>query len=247
MFMEIGSIELKWLGHSSFLINVRNALVHNDGISDHPKNLLKNTQSFFGNSKNIYIDPCNIPFAIASEKADIMLITHSHHDHCSIKDMQSIVKDGTIIVCPANVQSKIGKLNKKIDIKILEPWQELELEGIKIKAVPAYNINKKFHEKAEQWNGYIIELDGNRVYHAGDTDLIPEMSNLGKIDVALLPVGGGYTMNAQEAARATIFIKPRIAIPMHYGTIIGSIEDALRFVELCEQEGIKAEVLKVEE
>lgn len=211
--MKIGNISLEWLGHSAFLVE---------------------------NERKIYIDP----FKLADgEKADLILITHSHYDHCSIEDLKKIVKDGTIIVMPADCQSKMNHLKEKIRIQNLEPGQAINISGIKVKAVPAYNINKQFHSKEEYWNGYILEVEGKIIYHAGDTDLIPEMSRLGKIDVALLPVGGTYTMNADEAAKAASIIKPGLAVPMHYGNIVGSNEDGLRFKELCENEGIKSEIL----
>jgi len=211
--MEINDINLEWKGHSCFLIE---------------------------NRKIIYIDPYQLK---SGEKADMILITHSHYDHCSIEDLRNIVKDGTIVVCSADCQSKLTKLDNKIKIQNLEPGEEKEIEGIRIKAIPAYNTNKQFHSKQEYWNGYILDFEGTRIYHAGDTDFIPEMSNLGKIDVALLPVGGTYTMNADEAAKAAFMIKPKIAIPMHWGSVVGSREDAERFRDLCEQEGIKVEVM----
>ena len=203
-------MELTWLGHAGFLIE---------------------------NSKKIYIDPYKLK---KIEKADIILLTHSHYDHCSIDDLKKIAVDGTIIVMPADCQSKINKWAVKITPIILEPGQETYIEKIKIKAFPAYNTNKHFHGKGEYWNGYIIEIGGKKIYHAGDTDFIPEMASLEeqKIDVALLPVSGVYTMNADEAARAAFIIKPRIAVPMHYGDVAGTKEDALRFMDLCESEGL---------
>jgi len=212
--MRIGNIDLKWLGHSGFLIS---------------------------NEKAIYIDPFKIS---GGEKADLILITHSHYDHCSIEDLKKIVKDGTIVVCSGDCCSKFTYIDKKIDLKVIEPGKGIKIGEVKVIAVPAYNINKSFHGKSEYWNGYILEVEGVRIYHAGDSDLIPEMSKLGKIDVALLPVGGTYTMNAEEAARAAFVIKPKLAIPMHFGSIVGSNEDGIKFVELCEREGIKARILE---
>ncbi|MEK6820321.1 MAG: MBL fold metallo-hydrolase [Nanoarchaeota archaeon] len=213
--MKIGNINLEWKGHSGFLIN---------------------------NEKTVYIDPYKL--SAGAEKADIILITHGHYDHCSIEDLQRIVKDGTVVVCPADCQSKLTKLREKINIKVIEVGGEMEIEGIRIRAVPSYNIRKEFHSRAEYWNGYIVDISGLRIYHAGDTDLIPEMSSMNRIDIALLPVGGTYTMTAEEAAKAAFMIKPKIAIPMHYGDVVGTREDAERFVELCEGEGIKAEVME---
>jgi len=189
------------------------------------------------NSRKIYLDP----YHNVEDEADIILISHSHYDHCSIEDLKRIVKDGTVVVCTADCSSKLSKLDKKIKIQILEPGNQIEVEGIKIKAVPAYT-NNEYHPKEEGWNGYIVDIDGIRVYHAGDTDLIPKMKNLGKIDLAFLPVGGTYTMDAEEAAKAALTIKPELAIPMHHQDIVGTKEDALRFQELLENE-IDVEVL----
>ncbi len=218
--MRFGNIELKWTGQAGFLIEA---------------------------GSRIYIDPFKLKPGIGAEKADIILITHPHYDHCSIEDLQRIVKDGTIIVCPAECQSKLTRLKEKIDMRLIEPGQEQEINRIKVKAVPAYNINKEFHAKNEYWNGYILEIDGKRIYHAGDTDFIPEMNDFGDLnmDIALLPVGGTYTMNAEEAAKAVFMIKPKLAIPMHYGDTSGTREDAERFKDLCEGEGINAMVLEI--
>ena len=129
---------------------------------------------------------------------------------------------------------------------------ELEIGNIKIYAMQSYNIDKHFHSKEEGWVGYVIKMNGVIIYHSGDTDVIPEMKNLtgymqkGKEFIALLPVGGRYTMTAEEAASAANVIKPTLAIPMHWGSVVGSEDDAKEFVELCEQEGIKAEILKKE-
>ena len=214
--MKINNLNLEWTGHSGFFIT---------------------------NSKKIYIDPYNLKY---KEKADIILITHSHYDHCSIEDLKKIVSDNCLVICPADCSSKLTKLQEKIKIQNLEPGQEISLDSIKVKAVPAYNTNKQFHSKQEYWNGYILDFEGTKIYHAGDTDLIPEMSQIGKmkIDVALLPVSGVYTMNAEEAAKAAFIIKPKLAIPMHYSSIVGSREDAEKFRDLCEQEGIKVEVME---
>jgi L-ascorbate metabolism protein UlaG (beta-lactamase superfamily) len=211
--MKIGDIEINWLGHAGFQIKAE---------------------------KILYIDPFQIS---GGETADIILVTHSHYDHCSIEDLQKIIKEGTIVVMPADCQSKMTKLDHKIKFQILEPGQQIKIENIKIQAIPAYNTNKRFHSKAEYWNGYVLDV-GLKIYHAGDTDIIPEMSKLGKIDIALLPIGGTYTMTAEEAAKAASMIKPSLAIPMHYDNIIGTKADAEKFVQLCQQHGTKAEILE---
>mgnify|MGYP001614207464 CR=1 FL=1 len=213
--MQFKNLELEWLGHAGVLIK-SNKLV-------------------------LVIDPYQTS---ADEKADFVLITHSHYDHCSIGDIGKIVKNGTTIVMTADCQSKINKLKNNVDMRIIEPGKEINLQEVKIKAVHAYNLNKQFHPKSEGWNGYVIEVGGIKIYHAGDSDLIPEMLSLGKIDVAFLPVGGTYTMNFREAANAAVKIKPQLAVPIHWGNIVGTKEDALKFVELCEHEGISARVLE---
>ncbi len=221
--MKVGNIEIKWLGHSGFLIK---------------------------NSKVIYIDPYQIKEN--SEKADLIFITHSHYDHCSVGDMQKIVKEGTKIVMPADCQSKITRFNVPINMEIIEPNQEFEIGEIKVSTLPSYNLDKHFHPKDESWVGYLIKMNNVLVYHPGDCDLIPEMQKLtgykqpGKEFVALLPVGGRFTMNAEEAAEAAKLIKPTIAIPMHYGSIIGTKDDAQEFKEICEEQDIRVEILDKE-
>ena len=217
--MDINGIELRWLGHAGFLIK---------------------------NKKAIYIDPYNLKGNL--EPADIILITHSHYDHCSFPDMNKIVKEGTRVFASADCQSKITKFNVPIKIELIEPGQEFDFGELKIFAVPAYNIDKHFHPKDESWIGYIIKTDNVVIYHAGDTDLIPEMQKLtgyrqsGKEFIALLPIGGRFTMNAEEAAEAAKLIKPSLAIPMHWGEIVGDKNDAQEFVSLCEEKGISAKI-----
>lgn len=181
-------------------------------------------------SDTIYIDPFNVN---TDEKADIILITHEHYDHCSIKDIQKLVKQDTIIVTVADCQSKLSSVVSSIKgVKIVRPGAKLMIGNVSIEAVPAYNINKQFHPKANEWVGFIVTIKGKRIYHAGDTDLIPEMKNITNIDAALLPVSGTYVMTAEEAAKAAEIIKPKIAVPMHYGAIVGSANDAEKFKQL---------------
>lgn len=221
--MKIGDIEIKWMGHAGFLIK---------------------------NSKVIYIDPYNLKDEY--EKADIILITHSHYDHCSVADMNKILKEGTRIIMTADCQSKITRFDVPIKMEIIEPDQEISYENIKILAVPAYNLDKPFHNKNEGWIGYLIKVDNTLIYHAGDTDKIPEMQKLtghkqpGKEFIALLPIGGRFTMTAEEAAEAAKLLKPTLAIPMHYGSVVGSEDDAQEFCELCKEEGINTQVLEKE-
>ncbi len=219
--MHIKDIEIKWLGHSGFLIK---------------------------NSKTIYIDPYNIKET--DEKADIILLTHSHYDHCSFADIEKIVQEGTKIIIPADCQSKITRFEESIEMEIVESGRELSLGNMKLAVLPAYNIDKHFHSKDEGWVGYLIKIGNVLIYHAGDTDIIPEMQKLtgyrqsGKEFVALLPIGGRFTMDVEEAVEAAKIIKPTLAIPMHYASIIGTKSDAEEFVELCKKEGINALILE---
>jgi L-ascorbate metabolism protein UlaG (beta-lactamase superfamily) len=130
-----------------------------------------------------------------------------------------------VIVAPADCAAKI-----KGTIKIVKPGDTLDVSGIKIEVVPSYNTNKQFHTKDKGWVGYIFVLAGERIYLAGDTDYIPEMKTF-RADIALLPVSGTYVMTADEAVQAALDIKPKIAIPMHYGSIVGSGDDARKFAE----------------
>ena len=174
--------------------------------------------------KIIYIDPYQIT---GGETADIILITHDHYDHLSIEDIEKIRGEKTVVVVPASAGDAIkGNLRK------VNPGDTLTIEGVEIQAVPAYNIGKEFHPREKNYVGYVFKVGGVSYYHAGDTDYIPEMKSI-HTDVVFLPVGGTYTMNAEEAAKATEDIKPKIAVPMHWGTIVGSEKDAEKFKNLC--------------
>ncbi|MDY6953232.1 MAG: MBL fold metallo-hydrolase [Thermodesulfobacteriota bacterium] len=179
--------------------------------------------------KVIVIDPFQIK---ECEPADIILVSHEHYDHCSPGDVKKIQKDATIIVTEADSAQKLSG-----DVRTMKPGDKITLSGIPIEAVPAYNTNKEFHPKEKGWLGFIVTADGVRIYHAGDTDYIPEMASFA-VDIALLPVSGTYVMTAEEAVEATKKIEPKVAIPMHYGAIVGSTDDALSFAEalrgICE-------------
>ncbi len=193
---------IHWLGHDSFRIDA-------DGVV-------------------IYFDPFQLK---EGPKADLILITHDHFDHCSPADVAKIQKPETVIITVAQAAAKL-----KGHIKTVKPGEALTVKGISIKTIPAYNVNKfsspgvAFHPKESGYVGFIITVKGQRIYHAGDTDFIPEMKGLGP-DIALLPVSGIYVMTAEEAAEAATAIKPKLAIPMHVGGPIGSLSAAERFKE----------------
>ncbi len=172
--------------------------------------------------KVIYTDPFKIR---KEDTADIILITHSHYDHCSPEDVEKIQGPGTVIVTVADCAGKFSG-----NVKTVRVGEKINVEGIGIEVVPAYNTNKEFHPKSKGWAGYIFTLKGERIYMAGDTDYIPEMKNF-NADIALLPVSGTYVMTADEAVKAALDINPGIAVPMHYGSIVGSADDAKRFAE----------------
>lgn len=173
--------------------------------------------------KVIYTDPFKIR---KQDAADIILVTHEHYDHCSPEDIRKISGPKTVIVAPADCAAKL-----KGTIKTVRPGDVVEVSGITIEAVPSYNTNKQFHTKDKGWVGYIFTISGQRIYIAGDTDYIPEMKTF-RADIALLPVSGTYVMTAEEAVQAALDIMPKIAIPMHYGSIVGSKDDARKFAEL---------------
>lgn len=218
--MEIGGIKIDFLGHSGFLIS---------------------------NGKRIIIDPFNISENVG--KADLILITHSHYDHCSISDIEKLADKGTVVICTADSQSKIMKV-EGVELHVIEAGNVFELDDIKVEAVPAYNKNKEYHPKSEGWVGYVVKIGNVVIYHSGDSDFIPEMQKLsgyGKHNntfVALLPVSGKYVMDAEQASEAASLISPDLAIPMHYGSIIGNIGDAEKFVEFCKEKNINAKILE---
>lgn len=172
--------------------------------------------------KVIFTDPFKIR---KNDKADIILITHEHHDHCSPEDVRKIQGPETVIVTTADCASKMSG-----NIRIVKAGDRINVGGIDIEVVPSYNTNKQFHTKDRGWVGYIFTVKGQRLYIAGDTDYIPEMKTF-KADIALLPVSGIYVMTAEEAVQAALDINPKIAIPMHYGSIVGSDKDARKFAE----------------
>ncbi|NOY68545.1 MAG: MBL fold metallo-hydrolase [Deltaproteobacteria bacterium] len=190
--------KISWLGHDGFRIE--------SGITT-------------------YFDPFQIKTDV---KADLILITHEHFDHCSPEDVEKIKGPDTVIITEKDSAKKLAG-----DISIMEPGDKLTIKNISVEAVRAYNIDKAFHPRKNNWLGFIVTIDGHRIYHAGDTDLIPEMSDI-NVDIALLPVSGTYVMTAAQAVEAAKIIMPELAIPMHFGSIVGDDEDARYFKEKLE-------------
>ena len=187
----------------------------------------------------VYLDP----FQISSEPhdADLVLISHPHFDHLDPAAVARVSKPGTVVV---TVQECAEKLKgSPLEIRVVKPGDRREIRGVRLEAVAAYNLDKPHHPRENQWVGFVVEMDGVRLYHAGDTDFIPEMKQI-QADVALLPVGGTYTMTAEEAASAAQALRPKVAVPMHYGSIIGTRADAEKFRSLCG--GLIVEILENE-
>jgi len=202
MAVTIEGVEITWLKHDAFLLK-------GDGIV-------------------VAIDPYEL--RSVPEKADLVLVTHDHFDHCAPNSVRLVAKPDAVVVAPQNAASKLGK-----NVRVVKAGDMLTEKGVTIKVVPAYNVRperQRFHPKNYGGVGYLITLAGKTIYHPGDTDLIPEMDNLGQVDIALLPVSGTYVMDAQEAAEAVKRIKPTHVIPMHYGSIVGSKADAEKFAQL---------------
>ncbi|MHA1302855.1 MAG: MBL fold metallo-hydrolase [Candidatus Heimdallarchaeaceae archaeon] len=223
--MEYEGIKIHWLGHDAFLIKAK--------------------------GKNIYIDP----YKLAKKdlpKADIVITTHEHFDHCNPEDIEKVAVENTVLVGPKITQSTLKGIEKKSEVKELNPGDELEIEGIKLTAIPAYNFHRfrdpatktPFHPKESGHIGPIINIDGIRIYHAGDTDKIEEMDDL-QPDIALIPISGTYVMDVPEAIEAAKAIKAKVTIPMHVGRGIGE----LSFLETFKANlpNLRVELLELEE
>lgn len=205
---------IEWLGHDSFRLT---------------------------GSATVYIDPWRLSKGAAA--ADLVLVTHDHSDHFDKNDIASVSTPQTVVVGPAEVTGKLTGAQTRTVV----PGETAVVGGVKVTAVPAYNLNKYsdpkagvlFHPKEDGKVGYVVELDGRMIYHTGDTDNIPEMSDI-DVDVALVPVSGTYVMTVDEALEACTRLKAKTVIPMHYATIVGDVGDAERFAREC---GLPVEVL----
>lgn len=169
----------------------------------------------------VYIDPWKLPDD--PHDADVVFVSHSHYDHCSPEDIAKVSRDDTTVIAPAETIEKLAAANA------VAPGERLTIREVTLEAVAAYNIGKQFHPAGNHWCGAVLTLAGQRIYYAGDTDLIPEMSDLAEVDLALLPVGGTYTLTAAEAARACQAIGCKQAVPYHWGDIVGEASDAETF------------------
>jgi L-ascorbate metabolism protein UlaG (beta-lactamase superfamily) len=222
--LDYNGIKFSWMGHDGFRI-----------VGDNDN----------GDNKTIYIDPYQVaPSHHDKNDADILLISHNHFDHLSMNDLKHVISKRTSIIAAQECIEQLKGLDVK-EIKGVRPGDKLVVQNIPVEIVPAYNVNKKFHPKDDNKVGFIFALSNQRIYHTGDTDIIPEMKSTTP-DIAFVPVSGTYVMTAEEAAQAVNeIIKPtKLAIPMHYGAIIGTQKDAEIFTELAKI--CKAKILERE-
>ena len=194
----------------------------------------------FSKKKIIYFDPFKIEENY--NDADVIFITHDHYDHYSEEDIDKVVKEDTIIVVPEDLKTKLLKKGwKEENIITVRPNESYTVKNIEFKTISAYNVNKQFHPKGNAWVGYLLEIEGVTYYIAGDTDITEENKKV-KCDVAFVPVGGTYTMDYTEASELINEIKPKVAVPTHYGSIVGSKKEGDKFLKLANPE-IKVEIL----
>ena len=186
-------------------------------------NIKVNTQSSIRIELNkvLYFDPFKIEEDI--NDADIIFITHSHYDHFDINSINKVKNDNTIIVAPKPMEKDLMSINVK-EIIYMNPYDEINLEGINVKGIPSYNNGKPFHPKNNNWLGYLVTYNNITYYIAGDTDKTEDNEKV-KCDIALIPIGGHYTMDVKKATELVKIINPKVVIPTHYGSIIGSLED----------------------
>jgi len=179
-------------------------------------------------NKIIYFDPYRLGDDYTND-ADYIFITHSHYDHFSIFDINKIINDNTKIIITEDIYDKVLKIGlEKEKILVVKPNNSYIIDNLSFSTIPSYNIDKDFHKKEFNWVGYLLNIDSKKIYIAGDTDNTLEARSI-KCDIAFVPIGGKYTMNVDEAVLLIKEIKPKIVVPVHYKTIVGSVEDAYRF------------------
>jgi len=177
-------------------------------------------------SRVIYFDP----WEITGPQADLIFISHDHYDHCDPDTVKSLSGPKTRVITEKSSAAKLKEAGYNNPVTIMEPGDAIEVCGITIQAVASHNIGKNFHPQEKKNLGFVVTMDGVSIYHAGDSDFIPEMAEV-KAQVALLPVSGTYVMTAEEAVQAALAINPEVAIPMHFGKIVGDEEMARKFAE----------------